>query len=333
MNRYVPIITLVLVLQIICAFGQDKFRIEGMVKIEKGNLEGTSVTIEKDGENIGSRNMSSSSKIELQLDYNSTYVLTFKKPGYVTKKLLFETKAPADRLAEGFELFKFNLVLFKQYEGVNTVVFNQPVGKIYFNGDTDEFGYDTDYTKAIQAQINEVMKEVAEKQKEEEKTPPPPPPAPVVQAPPPPPPPKPDPPKPVAPTPPPPPAPVVQAPPPPPAPEPTPTPAPVEEPKAAIPVTPAPVAVAPKPERPKQDVVAPPVVSNYVRPTPPPEKEYRPYIPPEKKVIMSFFTVAQYGSADTTIYGYVNYGDGRGLQPLKKEEFNKIRTDYYDKGD
>jgi hypothetical protein len=45
------------------------------------------------------------------------------------------------------------LKYFKQYAGVNTVIYNQPVGKIRFNDVLNEFDYDTDYTKSIQSEI------------------------------------------------------------------------------------------------------------------------------------------------------------------------------------
>jgi len=57
--------------------------------------------------------------------------------------------------------------MFKQYDDVNMVVFNQPVGMIRFEPTVDDFDYDTDYTKSIQSQLQKTMEEVAQKQKEE----------------------------------------------------------------------------------------------------------------------------------------------------------------------
>ncbi|MBK6410082.1 MAG: hypothetical protein IPF78_10330 [Flavobacteriales bacterium] len=59
---------------------------------------------------------------------SKNYVLSFEKPGFVTKKLSFNTNAPASASPIGFTPFDFVVSLFKQYDGMNTVVFNQPVG-------------------------------------------------------------------------------------------------------------------------------------------------------------------------------------------------------------
>src|SRR5690606_36660648 len=86
---------------------------------------------------------------------------------FVTKKMSFNTRVPADAAANGFTPFEFAVSLFKQYDGVNTVVFNQPVGVIRYDRTMDDFDYDTDYTKSIQSALDKTMEEVAAKQKEE----------------------------------------------------------------------------------------------------------------------------------------------------------------------
>jgi len=245
---------------------QGYLPIVGNLKIEKGNLYGAKVVIMKDGEETGSKALSANPRLTMNLELNATYVLAFMKDGYVTKSMMFTTTVPADYKNEVFEPFKFNISLFKQYEGVNFVMFNQPVGKVFYNKPTDEFTFDTDYTKSIQAQLDAVMKIVLEKQKEEE-----------VQE-------------------------LTQRATPPPAQQKVPVP-------AAISIQNKPTAVAPKqtytpvptPLRPQQDIVR-----------------------------MYFFTASQYGSSNINEYGYINYGNGQGIKPLSKEEFNKLRIEHYD---
>lgn len=109
----------------------------------------------------GERNM------ELRLDYNAEYQIDFTKPGYITKSIKVDTKVPSKRLADGFEPYKIGVRLFKQYAGVNIVIFNQPVALIRYLPDLDDIGYDTDYTKAVLSEIKRAEEELDLKAMEE----------------------------------------------------------------------------------------------------------------------------------------------------------------------
>ena len=108
-------------------------------------------------------------KFSMELELSKNYVLSFEKPGFVTKKLSFNTNAPAAAALAGFTPFDFVVSLFKQYDGLNTVVFNQPVGMIRFDEKLADFDYDTDYTKSIQSALEAAQAEVVLKQQEEER--------------------------------------------------------------------------------------------------------------------------------------------------------------------
>ncbi|MFT3885706.1 MAG: hypothetical protein QM724_09820 [Flavobacteriales bacterium] len=149
-----------------CASAQGKFTINGRVKVDGGSLDGTRVVVYKDGEKQRTVN-NNLSKFTLDLELNSAYILSFEKEGFVTKKLSFDTHAPAEAAANGFTAFDFAVSLFKQYDDVNTVVFNQPVGIIRYDKNMDDFDFDTDYTKSIQSALAEAQKEVEQKQAEE----------------------------------------------------------------------------------------------------------------------------------------------------------------------
>ncbi len=135
------------------------------LKIDDGNVDNASIVIQKNGTVV--KTLTDLRKAKLELDFNTDYLITFSKPGYISKKISFSTKVPAERLKEGFDPFPFICELFKQYDGVNTVIFNQPVGKIGFSTKVDEFDYDVDYTKSIQSALAVVEKEIAAKVVEE----------------------------------------------------------------------------------------------------------------------------------------------------------------------
>lgn len=168
---------------------QEGLFVSGKMKVEKGRLDGK-VELHKDGQRIRTRSLSGSGKFDFVLEFNHDYIFTFSQEGQVTKKIRINTAVPPTRLTELFDDFQFHVTLFEQYEGLNTVVFNQPVGYIKYDenfGEYGDFDYDTDYSKSVQQAIADVELELEKKREEqaqqerppqvkqkEEKPPPPP---------------------------------------------------------------------------------------------------------------------------------------------------------------
>lgn len=151
------------------ASAQGRFVINGKLKVDGASLDGCRMVIFKDGEKF--RTVSADlNRFSLELDLGHDYLLSFEKSGFVTKKLLFNTQVPAQGAQGSFTPFEFVVSLFKQYDGVNTVVFNQPVGRIRYDQAKLDFDYDTDYTKSIQSDLEKAQAAVEAKQKEEAKT-------------------------------------------------------------------------------------------------------------------------------------------------------------------
>lgn len=151
------------------AMAQADFVINGRLKVEGGTMSGSRLVVYKNGEKhrVITTDLN---RFSLPLDLNEEYLLSFEKDGFVTKKLSFNTKVPSGSLATGYTPFDFVVSLFKQYDGVNIVVFNQPVGIIRYADTLGDFDYDTDYTKSIQSALDAVQAEIAKKQKEEERS-------------------------------------------------------------------------------------------------------------------------------------------------------------------
>ncbi len=149
-----------------CCMAQGKFVINGRLKVEGGGLDGCRMVVYKNGEKH--RTITSDlQRFSLELELNESFILSFEKPGFVTKKLSFNTRVPATADPTGFRPFEFVVALFKQYDGLNTVVFNQPVGMIRYDAALGDLDYDTDYTKSIQSALQAAQQEVEAKQKEE----------------------------------------------------------------------------------------------------------------------------------------------------------------------
>lgn len=146
---------------------QGRFSANGRLKVEGSDLSGARAVVYKNG--VKERTITTGlTKFTLELELNANYIVSFEKDGYVAKKLSFNTNAPADAAAKGFTPFDFAVSLFKQYDDINLVVFNQPVGMIRYDASVGDFDYDTDYTKSIHSQLQEATERVERKQKEEQ---------------------------------------------------------------------------------------------------------------------------------------------------------------------
>ncbi|CAN5487547.1 hypothetical protein BH11BAC2_BH11BAC2_01510 [soil metagenome] len=148
-----------------CLMAAVALRLPIQFTIENGNYAQSIITIKKNGETVntfqGNRNSN------LKLEYGNEYMLLFSKPGYITKSIRVNTSVPMERTENGFEPYKIGVRLFKQYEGVNIVIYNQPVAFIRFHNELDEFGYDVDYTKSILSILSFTEDVLAKKAEEE----------------------------------------------------------------------------------------------------------------------------------------------------------------------
>lgn len=147
---------------------QSALPVTANFKIEEGSLDGSYLVLENLTTET-SQTIKGISKFNLNLPFNNEFLLSFNKPGYITKKIQIDTRAPEDRILQGFYPVNFDVILFKQYEGVNIVVFNQPVARYKFSRMLDEIFYDTDYTKQIQSALKAAEDELKQKREEEKK--------------------------------------------------------------------------------------------------------------------------------------------------------------------
>ncbi len=133
--------------------------------VENGDYTNSTVDVRKNGISVLSR--PGQKNFHLKLEYGNKYLLSFSRPGYITKKILVDTDVPDEHGKQTFEPYKIGVRLYKQYEGVNIVVYNQPVASIKYQHEMDEFNYDVDYTKSILSALNEAELKLEQKAREE----------------------------------------------------------------------------------------------------------------------------------------------------------------------
>lgn len=142
--------------------------INGSLRVDGGNLDGCRVTVMKDGEKHRSIT-SGLNRFSMDLELGADYVLSFEKPGFVTKKVSFNTNVPMSSSFRNFMPFDFIVTIFPQYDGVDIVAFDQPVGRVHYDDRLGDFDYDTDYSKSVKRQQEEAQAKLDRKQKQAER--------------------------------------------------------------------------------------------------------------------------------------------------------------------
>lgn len=168
MRRLVPFLLLLfqsLLMAAQSAPGSLRLAIPVEFVVVNGDYSQAIIYMRKGGETVGT--FKGMKNMKVKLDYNSDYRLDFTKPGYITKSIHINTTVAEERRKMGFDPYKIGVRLFKQYEGVNIVVYNQPVAFIRYLAEMDEIGYDTDYTKSILSELKATEEILEQKAKQE----------------------------------------------------------------------------------------------------------------------------------------------------------------------
>lgn len=163
--RYKHIITTISIFLLGIIVQAAGLKVKGRFEVKEGELSGSIVTVERNGQNVKSF-QPSKGKNDLGLEFGYNYTISFSKPGYVSKSIVFMTSVPNDVIDKGSFQYDFTLEIFKQIDGVNTMVYNQPVAKIYYSRESDNFVDDKNYSATIQAQMAKVDAEIEKKKSE-----------------------------------------------------------------------------------------------------------------------------------------------------------------------
>ncbi len=120
-----------------------ELRVDGMVKVKGGELEGARAIIAAD--DAGTVVLDNGLvHFTYALRLQTRYLFSFEKEGYVTKQVLFDTRVPVEFLSLAPYVFPFQVTLERPPNG-SQVEYVGPVGFVRFMPEQEDFGYDTDY--------------------------------------------------------------------------------------------------------------------------------------------------------------------------------------------
>ncbi len=145
--------------------------LEGTVSSQddKKRLDGAKIDIKKNGSNFRQVTTGPKGDFEISLPPNAKYMLIFSYDGHVSKRIAFNTSNVPPEMTEGGDfLFRFDMSLFREREGLDVSILSKPLAEIKFEGDAQDFTYDKAYTKSVQAQMDKLRSDLEAMEEEYE---------------------------------------------------------------------------------------------------------------------------------------------------------------------
>ena len=148
------------------SIAQEKCTVKGNVTINGGDLNSVKITLYKDSEQVSVRNVAKNGKFSYTLDFGYDFIFEFSKDDFVTKRVSVSTYVPQDVLERDsrFPPCKFSIELFRFFPGIDLSIFDQPIGMIMYNNETDLIETDLSFLTDIEAELKRIEKETKLKQ-------------------------------------------------------------------------------------------------------------------------------------------------------------------------
>lgn len=150
------------------ASAQPLYKINGQIYVDNGTPQNVRVTLFLNGNKLPDIKVRNDGIFSTSLNWDKLYKIQFIKSGYVSKIIEFSTVVPNSIEKNRIEPYYLKVRLFPFFEGVDTVFFKNPVAKIRFDDELNDFQYDMDYSLSIKYKIEEMKKRSAEKKKQQQ---------------------------------------------------------------------------------------------------------------------------------------------------------------------
>ena len=153
-------------------FAKSIITISGGVNEDGHELKNAKVSLLKNNMPLAEIITDKNGAFSFTLKSDNQYMLIFSKPGYVSKKIFVNTESTPKNVS--IVRSGIDLELFKEIDGVDFSILNEPIGKFFYIANKKNIDYDKDYTnsiidklEALQNAVNKRKSEIREKQKNE----------------------------------------------------------------------------------------------------------------------------------------------------------------------
>jgi hypothetical protein len=140
------------------ASNNSALQIDGVFKVSGASMQHARVTLQSQDVVMEVRT-NDVRHLNLRLELQTTYTLSFECPGQVTKKLFFDTHMSDEAAARGPYEFRFDMTLHSQSKDGEDA-YSGPVGYIRFSDVEGGFDYDVDY-RLTHSEKGEVLASVS----------------------------------------------------------------------------------------------------------------------------------------------------------------------------
>jgi len=156
------LLPIVFVLLITNGLAQNKCVVKGNVTINGGDLNDVKVILHKNNEFDSVKRIERNGKFSFQLDFGFNYIFEFSKKNFVTKRVSVSTDVPHEILEKDswFPPCIFSIELFRFFPGIDLSVFDQSIGMIRYNKESDLIETDLSFRSEIKAELKRISEEV-----------------------------------------------------------------------------------------------------------------------------------------------------------------------------
>jgi tetratricopeptide (TPR) repeat protein len=121
-------------------------------------ISNAKATLYKDGTKVKSLFTNDKGEFRFEMDINGEYLIEIEKPGFLSKKIAFNTEVPNE--VTGRWTMEFAMSLFPGCEGVNTSVLNDPVDRVKFSTNKVDFISDEAYVGKMRGRIEQLLSDI-----------------------------------------------------------------------------------------------------------------------------------------------------------------------------
>lgn len=124
-------------------------------------LPGAVVTVFQDDVVFKTSEVDKNAKYNFELPLGFTYTFEYERDGFTGKKVELDVShTPNDESVDGFG-FDLDMALFKNIDGFDTSILDEPMGIGAYNPDTRKFSFDLDHTDRMKMRIENEMNRLA----------------------------------------------------------------------------------------------------------------------------------------------------------------------------
>lgn len=134
-------------------------------------IPGINISAVADGKTIASGTSDGKGEYKIVLEYDKEYVITFSKPGFITKKIIMNTFGVPDKRKQKVPDMIAEITMVQPNNCIKAEMLDKPIGRAKYFANKNVIEWDMDYSAPLLSALNEMLdkcEEEAEKEKEAE---------------------------------------------------------------------------------------------------------------------------------------------------------------------